>query len=460
MREEQTPDPTGRGRVVYTLGQSGRSLCVNPEGRARGSRKGKLMELLIVSVSTTLVVSFLCSLSEAALLSMPRTELVRMAKTRPNTARIVEQFKANIHCPIAVILVLNTLAHTMGASIGGGEFAVLFGDRWLLLFSLGFSAAMIQWTEILPKSLGYRYSAFVVATIAQPLASVIQLFRPLLWVTHVLNVPFEGKRATGREAITEEEINALIEQGLQAGTFERAEQDMVENVFRLGDRTVGALMTPRTDIAWVDLDDPDDETRRRIVACPYSRMPVGHGGLDRVVGTIRAKDLLSRILAGGPFDLRASMRQPFLVPDTMRALKALEAFRKAGRHMALVVDEHGGVEGVITLNDILAGIVGDVPAAGQDDPPRAVRREDGSWLMDGALPVDDFKELLQLFKELLQLEELPNEERSRYQTLAGFVITHLGTIPAEGESFEWNGHRFEIVDMDGRRVDKVLVRPG
>jgi len=171
-----------------------------------------------------------------------------------------------------------------------------------------------------------------------------------------------------------------------------------------------------------------------------------------VVGVVRAKELLARTLAGESLDLKASMRPPLVVPVSMRALKALEMFRKSGRHLALVVDEYGGIEGLITLNDILAGIVGDVPAVGQEAAPQAVRREDDSWLMDGALPVDEFK-------ELLQIAHLPDEQRGRYHTLAGFVITQLGTIPAAGDQFEWNGYRFEIADMDGRRVDKVLVHP-
>ena len=412
------------------------------------------MELLIISVAVALAVSFLCSLAEAALLSVPRTELTRLARTKPATAQILEQFKGNIHRPIAVILILNTIAHTMGASIGGGEFATLFGNRWLVAFSLAFTLVMIQWTEILPKTLGYKYRAFVARTMARPLAFLIQLFRPVLWVTHVLNRPFEGKKGQGAEfeTVTEEEVKALMDQGFHAGLFEKAEQDMVENVFRLGDRTVATLMTPRPDIILVDVDDPIEETRRRIIACPYSRIPVCQGNMDNVVGVVRAKELLARTLAGESLDLKASMRPPLVVPVSMRALKALEMFRKSGRHLALVVDEYGGIEGLITLNDILAGIVGDVPAVGQEAAPQAVRREDDSWLMDGALPVDEFK-------ELLQIAHLPDEQRGRYHTLAGFVITQLGTIPAAGDQFEWNGYRFEIADMDGRLVDKVLVHP-
>jgi putative hemolysin len=244
----------------------------------------------------------------------------------------------------------------------------------------------------------------------------------------------------------------LIEQGTEAGTFEEAEQDMVERVFRLGDRPVNALMTPRPDIVWLDLEDTAEENRKKMLDSCHSRFPVCQGGLDNVLGIMHVTDLLARSLSGQQLDLTVSLRQPVFVPESTRGLKILEVFKQTGIHLALVVDEYGVIQGLVTLNDIMVEIVGDVPSAGELEEPQAVQREDGSWLLDGMLPVDEFF-------EIFEIDEIPTEHRGSYQTLGGFVITHLGRIPSATDYFEWESLRFEVMDMDGNRVDKVLVTP-
>jgi putative hemolysin len=226
----------------------------------------------------------------------------------------------------------------------------------------------------------------------------------------------------------------------------------VESVLLLDERRVASLMTPRPEIAWLDIDDPPEEIRRKLIASPYSRFPVCQGSLDNVLGEIEARDLLARSLCGEPFDLRAMLRKPLYVPETMPALKVLEAFKKSGTQIALVVDEYGSIQGLVTLKDILEAIVGDIPSAEELAEPQAVQREDGSWLLDGMLPIEEFK-------ELLGIDELPGEGQGLYQTVAGFVIAQLGRIPVAADHFEWGGLRFEVMDMDGNRVDKVLVTP-
>lgn len=211
-------------------------------------------------------------------------------------------------------------------------------------------------------------------------------------------------------------------------------------------------MSPRPDIVWLDLDDTPEENRQKMSENGYSRYPVCQGGLDNVLGIIPVTDLLARSLRGDSLDLTVGLRQPVFVPESTRGLKVLELFKQTITHMALVVDEYGVIQGLVTLNDIMSEIVGDVPSDDGEEEPQAVQREDGSWLLDGMLGVEEFF-------ELFELEKWEFEERGSYQTLGGFVITHLGRIPAAADHFEWHGMRIEVMDMDGNRVDKVLVVP-
>jgi putative hemolysin len=261
-----------------------------------------------------------------------------------------------------------------------------------------------------------------------------------------------GIKPSTEPQVTEEEIRVLIEQGTEEGTFEEAEQDMVERVFRLGDRPVSSFMTPRPDIVWLDLEDTPQENRQKIIDGGYSRYPVCQGGLDNVLGIIPVTGLLARSFCNEQLDLTVGLLQPTYVPESTRGLKVLELFKQTITHMALVVDEYGVIQGIVTLNDVMIEIVGDVPSIDDQEDPEIVQREDGSWLLDGMLSVDEFF-------ELFDIEELSAEDRGSYQTLGGFVITHLGRIPSAADHFEWQDMRFEVMDMDGNRVDKVLVVP-
>jgi putative hemolysin len=211
-------------------------------------------------------------------------------------------------------------------------------------------------------------------------------------------------------------------------------------------------MTPRPDIVWLDLEDTPQENRKKIIDSGYSRYPVCQGGLDNVLGIIRVTDLLARSFSGEQLDLTMGLLQPVYVPESTRGLKVLELFKQTVTHMALVVDEYGVIQGLVTLNDVMIEIVGDVPSLDDHEDPQIVQREDGSWLLDGMLAVDEFF-------ELFEIESLPSEDRGSYQTLGGFVMSHLGRIPMAADYFEWQGMRVEVVDMDGNRVDKVLVVP-
>jgi putative hemolysin len=259
-------------------------------------------------------------------------------------------------------------------------------------------------------------------------------------------------RSSTEPPVTEEEIRFLIEQGTQAGVFEESEQDMVESVFRLGDRRVSALMTPRLDVVWLDVDAPDEVIRRMITESYFSRFPVCRGGIDDAIGIVKAKDYLAGKLLNPDAPLKDFVRQPLFAPETIPALKVLELFKRSNMHMALIVDEYGSLEGLVTTNDVLEAIVGDVLLASKQSEPYAIQREDGSWLLDGALPIDEFK-------EMFSIEKVDGHQRGVFQTLAGFIFMYFGRVPIAAESFEWKGLRFEIVDMDGNRIDKVMVAP-
>ena len=309
--------------------------------------------------------------------------------------------------------------------------------------------------ELVPKRLALNNPEQLACTVAIPMRMLAKISSPvvrLLSASTDLVVRLMGIEPSTDPQVTEEEIKVLIEQGTEAGTFEAAEQDMLNRVFRLGDRRVSALMTPRPEIVWLDLDDSAETNRQVIIDSAHSRFPVCQGDLDNVLGIIQVNNLLARCLTNQPLDLTTALQRPLYVPESTPGLKVLELFKQSGTQMALVVDEYGIMQGVVTLNDILEEIVGDLPSIDQHEEPQVVQREDGSWLLDGMLPVEEFF-------ERLEMENLPRDQRGNYHTIGGFVITNLGRIPTASDYFEWQGMRFEVMDMDGNRVDKVLVVP-
>jgi putative hemolysin len=261
-----------------------------------------------------------------------------------------------------------------------------------------------------------------------------------------------GIKDSQEPGITEEEIKAMLRQGAETGVFEEAEHEMVQRVLRLGDRSVKAVMTPRTDISWIDSEEPVQDNLDEILASTHSRFPVGKGSLDDCVGIVRVRSLLAAYVNGEPLDIESMLQPPLYVTAGMRALNVIEQFKQTGVHIALVTDEFGGIEGLVTLNDLMEAIVGDLPSVEDREDPMVVEREDGSWLLDGGLDLSEFK-------DLVEVSSLPDESSGTFQTLGGFVMHRIGRIPHAGEHFEWNNLRIEVVDMDGKRVDKILVIP-
>lgn len=309
--------------------------------------------------------------------------------------------------------------------------------------------------ELLPKQIGLSYAERVAMRVAAPMGLLARLTAPLVSLlsisTRVL-LRLLPLRPSNEPTVTVEEVQILMEQGRESGVFEPINEEMVEQVFRLRERRVNDLMTPRPDVVYLDLEDSLNKNRQIIIENRHSRYPVMKGDEDNVVGFVLARDLLAQALSGEPLDLQPLMRQVLIVPEGLPVLEVLERFKKDQAQMAIIIDEYGELQGLMTFNDLLEEIVGDVPEVGDPADPEAIPREDGTWLIDGMFPVDDLK-------EMFNIKTLPEEDGNFYQTIGGLIMIYLGRVPQEGDFVEWDQFRFEVVDMDWRRVDKVLLTP-
>ncbi|OUL30751.1 hemolysin family protein [Nostoc sp. 106C] len=310
--------------------------------------------------------------------------------------------------------------------------------------------------ELAPKSLALQRTERTAFAVIKPLELYLAVFRPaVLALNNIGNFVLKliGLEPGSSEELlhSTEELKLLVAASHEAGLLGEAEQDVVERVFNLGDRRVSAFMTPRTEIVWLDINDPLETIRRQVISSIHSFFPVGQDSIDNLLGVVQTKEFLAQNPTQ-PLELQAILKPILYVPESMIALKLLELFKKSSNHIALIVDEYGVIQGLVTLTDIVEAIVGDIPSSEDIADPDVVQREDGSWLLDGLLPIDEFK-------EILQIRKLSPQAGVNYQTLGGFIVNQLGHIPAIAENFEWVGLRFEVVSMDGNRVDKVLVVP-
>jgi putative hemolysin len=308
--------------------------------------------------------------------------------------------------------------------------------------------------ELVPKRLALTGPERIASVIARPMRLLAAAAHPLI---SVLSMSTDGVlrllrvQTVKRPAVTLEEIKILIEQGTAEGVFEKTEQELVTNVLNLDERRVGGILTPRSDIVFVNVQEPFERIREMLSQSLHSVLPVCDGGLDRVLGFVRSRDVLSRVLKGERVDFKALASTPLFVPETMTLMKLLEQFKRTHLPVALVVNEFGDVDGLVSLTDVMTAIVGDLPAESGEEP-MVVRRDDGSWLMDGMLGME-------AALKTLRLDPLTINEREHYNTIGGLAMFTLGRVPRTGDVFERNGFLFEIVDMDGNRVDRVLVTP-
>lgn len=409
----------------------------------------------------------LFSMSEMAVISARKMRLMQRAEDGDENARAALDLAQHPNRFLSTVQIGITLIATLSGAIGG---AGMTHDIELLLNRVAFLAPYAHGIalviivlivtylslvlgELVPKRLALANPEAIAGRIARPMRLLSTLGRPVVFV---LSISTEGilhllhMRHTPDIPVTPEEITGLMEQGEQVGMFEEAETDIVESVFRLGDLSVGALMTPRTDLDWLDLDETFEENLKNIIASPHNHFPVAQGDMDNVIGILRGKDLLSRMTEKTPIDLAELVQPAEFIPERLQAFQALEILKGAFGNLALVIDEYGGLQGMVTLFDVMEAIVGGISERGEPVEPEAVQREDGSWLIEGMMRIDEFK-------KMLDIDELPDEDRADYQTVGGFMMTEIGAVPVSGQHFECCGWRFEVMDMDSLRVDKILA---
>jgi putative hemolysin len=424
------------------------------------------LEVLLILLLT--LANGALAMSEIAIVSARRARLQQRAAEGERGARVAlrmaeepTRFLSTVQIGISLV---GVLAGAFGGATLANRLAVVLqripllahysSAISLIVVVLGITYLSLVIGELVPKRVALYNAERIAAAVAIPMRTLSILASPvvlLLTASTEVVVRLLGIQPSGEPPVTEQEVEYMIEEGTEVGVFEQVERDIVRRVFRLSDRRVSSLMTHRTEIVWLDPDDPEPEILASITGSIHTRFPVARGSLDNVLGVVQAKDLLAQRLDGHSLDLEAILRPPVFVPESAPALDVLDLFKEGGQPLALVIDEYGGLEGLLTVNDILEGIVGELPEE-QEEELEVIQLRDGSWLLDGAMSID-------AFRDLLDLDRLPLEEERHFETLGGFVMAVLGRIPTTGERFEWNGWCIEVVDMDAHRVDKVLVAP-
>jgi putative hemolysin len=429
-----------------------------------------MLWLQIAIIFLLILLNGFFAMAEMAVVSSRRARLQHAANLGRDGARVAldlkrdpGRFLSTVQIGITIIGVLAsvlsgaTLTDTLAQYLEtrGGTLAKYGTTISFIAVVIVISYFTLVLGELVPKRLALSRPEFIAARLSRLLQAMAKIARPverLLSASSNLVLRIGPGRPSEPPPVTEEEITLMLREATAAGHFQAAETAIVQMVFRLGDRRVSAVMTPRTQVEWLDLDDSEEENRRKIRDSDYSRFPVVVGGPEQVLGIVQVKDLLTAQLAGRPFDIRAAVRPPVYLPNTVTALRALEIFKKSGTPIALVVDEYGDFEGVVTLHDILQSLVGDIADPTDAGSQTVVRRDDGSWLVDGMAAIDEIK-------DLTGLSLLPGEEGGEFQTLGGFMMARINRVPSVGDHIAVKGFRFEVVNMDGRRVDRVLVIP-
>ncbi|MCC7347037.1 MAG: HlyC/CorC family transporter [Variibacter sp.] len=421
------------------------------------------LELLLILLLVLLNGAF--AMSELAIVSARRSRLAAMQRRGSAGAAAALDLADDPQRFLPTVQVGITLVGILAGAFGGARLSGAIGQAIALVPGLapvateiGFALVVVLITylslilgELVPKQLALRNPEAVAVVVSRPLSWLSRATGPVIWLlsnSSSLVLRLFGKHDPADQAVTEEEVKAMVAEGATSGAIEHEEREMIERVLRLADKPVRALMTPRTELEWIDRTAPPEDVAARLRASNVTRFVVADKRVDNVVGVVAAKDLLDQLLAGAPLSVPGAMRQPLVLPDTLPALDALERLRGDPIGMALVLDEYGSFEGVVTASDLLEAIVGELGPAPVAASQPAVRRHDGSLLLDGMMASDELK-------ARLELPDLPRE--GTYHTVAGLMLALLQRVPKEGDRIAWAGWRFEIVDMDGRRVDKVMA---
>lgn len=425
-----------------------------------------LLEIILICI--LIILNGFFSMAEFALVSSRRVRLSQLVDKGIRGADRALALSEDPNTFLSTIQIGITLIGILAGAFGGaaiaGKLAPVFSEIpylgeysdivSLLMVVLVITFFTLVFGELVPKRVGLAYPESIASHVARPIQVIATIVAPLnqlaskstdavLW--------FLGSYKPSDQPVTEEDITTLLEEGTQAGVFDEAEQELVESVFRFGDREVISLMVPRPDVIFLDLEDSFEDNRAKILSTGHTRYPVCRGGLDSVLGVISVRDLYAQIVSGNQPDLTCLLQETLVIPEHITAIKLLELFRTATTPLAVIMDEYGTVAGIITLHDLMEAIVGDLSTVDQpDEEPAIIQREDGSWFIDGKLPVEELR-------TLLDLNILPGEEEGYFRTAAGFIMSELGRVPATGDLIIFNNFRFEVADMDDRRIDKILV---
>nr|WP_294999276.1 hemolysin family protein [uncultured Methanobrevibacter sp.] len=425
---------------------------------------GTTLEIIIILI--LIILTGYLSMAELAVVSVRKAKMQKYLEENDKRAQIVmelledpNEFLSTVQIGISLIGVLTgafggvTLAEPLSKLISFIPYNEPISVAIVVIITTYLTLVV---GEIVPKvialndpervSLKVAKSMVILEKVSKPVSFILAKSSSfLLWLMRIEN--------RNDDIVTEEEIELMIKEGREDGTIEQEEEDIIKRVFKLDDQKVESIMTPRNEIIWIDLEDDRDINKVKIIESKRSIFPIASGELDDFIGVVQAKDILAALFNEDEFDIHKIVKEPLVVSEHLETLELLREFKENQEyvHMSLVVDEFGSVEGLITLNDLLEGIVGDIPGIDEDEEPKAVQRLDGNWLIDGRFPIEKFKELFDL------KENLPDEEEDGYTTLAGFILSLSGTIPNEGEKYDCGRFIFEIIDLDGHQIDKILV---
>lgn len=405
-------------------------------------------------------------MSEIALVTARHARLARLAEEGDSAAAVAmklgdepKHFQAATQIGITAIGILNGI---VGQVVLAGPFALWLqgigapqrvseiGATALVVAAITYVSIVVG--QLVPKRLGQINPEGIARLVARPMNMLSTVARPsihLLSASTTLILGVLGQRDAKESSVTEEEIHAILVEGSAAGVIEKDEHQMVRNVFRLDDRQIASLMVPRADIVWVDVAQPIEESLRLMAESDHARFPVCRGGFDDILGIVAAKQMFNQMLRGGSADLTKRLQAPVYVPESLTGMELLAQFRSSGAQMVFVIDEYGEVQGLITLQDLIESVTGEFQPKNEEDA-WAVQRGDGSWLLDGLIPLPELK-------DRLGLNSVPEEEEGRYHTLSGMIMLLLGRLPGTGDTTPWEGWNFEVVDLDGKRIDKVLA---
>lgn len=425
-----------------------------------------LIEILIVAA--LIVANGLFAMSEIALVSVRKARMQKAAQHGLGRAKDVLHLQASPNLFLSTIQVWITLIGILAGAYGGASLSQPVAEElkqyaWLAPYAetvaLGLVVLLITYAslvvgELVPKRLGMNYPERISLAMVPFMTFFTRVLSPIvrfLSLSTELVFKLFPIPNTKDSMITEDEVRFMIRQGTQEGLFNSMEKEIMERVLRLSDRSVSLLMTLRSEIVWLNLADTEKTNLEKLMSGCFARYPLADGTLDHMIGVVHVTDILAPTFKGDCFDWKHFCRPPLFVPENTTGLKLLERFKQSGIHIAFVSDEFGSIEGLVTLTDLLEAIVGDMPDPGEAVEAEIIERSDGTWLLDGYLNVEEFK-------DRFHITDLPEEDAAGYQTLGGFVMTFLGKIPHTGDCFSWDKYEFEIVDMDGKRIDKVLMK--